>query len=207
MAAWRNRPIRTEDSKLCDEEVKWHHHADWIQGSCWSDITMQTEHRVAFSFRYTDTRMWCLTTVSQSTGYRREPVIVAGSLLYHPALGVMVPETPRVGMWMRVCVWEFVCVWVWMRVCESLWVWMRVCERVCVCVNVHDYVCVCVCVSLCAWMWIHVCVCQRESLCVYACVCVWEFVCVSVCVRKFVCVNMHACESQFPWGSGWSRKV
>ena len=68
-----------------------------------------------------------------------------------------------------------------MRVCVHVCVW----DTVCMCVYETQYVCVCVWCSVCVY------VCVWDTVCV--CVCVWCSVCVCMIQRVCVCVFVRQC--------------
>ena len=72
------------------------------------------------------------------------------------------------------------------------------CIYVCMCVFVR--VCVCACVCLCVCVFVRVCVCLCVCVCVFvrACVCVFVHVC--LCVHVCVCVRVCVCDKHiFCW--------
>jgi len=76
-------------------------------------------------------------------------------------------------------------------------VWVFICVRACVRVCAGESACVRESVSMC----VCVCVCEGESacVCVYLCVRVYVYVCVCVCVCVSMCVCVYVCVYMYIW--------
>ena len=92
-------------------------------------------------------------------------------------------------MWMFVCL----CEWVW--VCISMYKWMYACEYVYMYGNVR----MCICMGVCKYGWVHMCMCVCVYVCLHVCGVVVGLFFYIFSISNVISGWVTTCESAHSW--------